>query len=79
MRITNTQKDVPLIKYVLYKDNKKHSVSYSQIHDEYMNIKRDNTLNLQIEKDLKFYRQADVKNVTIKVFINNEFQKEVVL
>jgi len=76
MLITNSSKVVPLIKYVIYKNNKKFNTSYSQVHDQFLGIKENNSIKDQINKDIKFYRQNKINDVIIKVYVNNEFYKE---
>lgn len=66
----------PLIKYIFIRENGQRDVSYSQIHDEYSTLRDEQTVDIKIQKDIKFYKHTALKG-RLKIYVNNEFLKEV--
>ncbi len=70
-----SEDDVFMIKYRVMCDGRLKSTAYSQIHDEFLNIKDGTSYHTKIASDMKFYKNSmlldDHDIVHIEVLINN--------
>ena len=62
---------IPKLKYKVYRNGKLDHVSYSQIHDEFLTVSTNTTIQNKIKKDLKFYTNLIEKPDRIEVYLND--------
>ena len=66
-----------MIKYHLYKDNLRLKISYSLVDPEYLYGQKIAT-EIQIAKDLKFYKNSLHDGDSLKIFVNGNLYQEVI-